>query len=409
MTKITDALKETNKWWKTEFKIDYKPRETYKDIKKFAETGQIIALIGLRRVGKTTILLKFVRDKLDEGIRPENIVYFSFDDFRDITLKEVLTEYAELMMKDLDSEKYIFLFDELQKIPGWEEQLKRLYDNYRNIRFLISGSESLFIRKQTRESLAGRFFEFKICPFSFKEFLGFKGIQIKNIELNSEELKKLFKEYAATNGFPEMFGQDNEIIKKYVKENIIEKIIYRDIPQIFPVKDPAALYSLFKIILSQPGAILNLDDLASELGMTRQTTSLYLDYLEKSFLIVKLYNYSKNQRTSEKKLKKYYPTIIPPDLFAKDDWAKILETIIVLQTKAQFFWRDARKNEVDIIDTRKGVRPIEIKSGKIDSKGLLAFMKKFKTNEALIITLNQESQQDNIKIVPAYKFLFSDQ
>ena len=159
--------------------------------------------------------------------------------------------------------------------------------------------------------------------------------------------------------------------------------------------------------MAQPGAALNLNDVASELGMTRQTVSLYLDYLEKSFLIIKLYNYSKNQRTSEKKLKKYYPTILPPELLTKDELGSILETAVVIHTKAKFFWRDARKNEVDIIDTKQDVLPIEVKSGKIETKGISAFMKKFKIDKGYIITIDEQKSPlpKSITLIPAYEFL----
>ncbi len=409
--RMTDALKETNRWWKAEFKIDYKDREIYNKIKKFADTKQILALTGLRRVGKTTIMLKLVKDRLKSGFAPENIIYFSFDDFRDVRIKEVVDNYAELMDKDLNKNKYLFLFDEIQKIDGWEEQIKRIYDNYKNFKIVVSGSESLFIRKKTRESLAGRFYEFKINQLSFKEFLGFKNIEIKNIQLYKKELIREFKEYLLCNGFPEMVDSDKEIITKYIQENIIEKIVYRDIPQIFPIKDVAILDGLFNIILSDPGEIIDLNSLADELKISRQTASTYLDYLEKSFLIKKVYNFSKNIRKTERKLKKYYPTIIHPKLFEKEEWGKILETAMVLQLHAEFFWRDAYKNEVDIVLVNDKILPIEVKSGKkIDTRSLFLFMKKFKIKKGFVVSLNQKKRfkmkGKTIEAIPAWKFLF---
>lgn len=407
---IVEGLKETNKWWKNKLKLDYKSREIYTQIKKFVDTKQIIALTGLRRVGKTTLMLKIVQDKLNSGFDSETIVYFSFDDFRDVKIKEVINIYAKLMNKNLDENKYLFLFDEVQKIEGWEEQIKRIYDNYTNFKIIISGSESLFLRKKIRESLAGRFFEFKINQLSLNEFLDFKGIKIKNVALYKEELFKAFEEYILCNGFPEIIGSDKDVIKKYIKENIIEKIIYRDIPQIFPVKDVAILENIFNIILFDPGEVINLNSLANDLNISRQTCSIYLDYLEKSFLIKKLYNFSKNIRKTERKLKKYYPTIISPNLIEKENWGKILETVMILHLDAAFFWRDVYKNEVDIILVDDKIIPIEIKSGdKFNIKSLLSFMKKFKIKNGFIISLNQKRiiKQEGkiIKIIPAYNFL----
>ena len=185
---IIEAIEETNKWWKGKFDLKFKPREIYKKMKEYLEARQIVILTGLRRVGKTTLMLKIAQDA-QEKINKENIFYFSFDDFKKGRIKEIINIYARLMKKDLDKETFLFLFDEIQKVEDWEEQIKRVYDNYRNIKIIMSGSESLFIKKQSRESLAGRFFEFHIQPLKFKEYLVFKNKQIENIELYKEEIK----------------------------------------------------------------------------------------------------------------------------------------------------------------------------------------------------------------------------
>ncbi len=117
--KIIDALERSNKWWKEEFIIAFKPREVYDKIKKFLPTRQIISLTGLRRTGKTTIMLKIVHDFLST-MNKRNIVYFSFDDFREIRLSDVVKNYARLINKEINKEAYLFLFDEIQKVEGWE-------------------------------------------------------------------------------------------------------------------------------------------------------------------------------------------------------------------------------------------------------------------------------------------------
>jgi predicted AAA+ superfamily ATPase len=368
----------------------------------------MLAFTGLRRVGKTTLMLKIVEDKLASELNPENIIYFSFDDFRDVKIKEIVKVYAEFMSKDLDKEEYLFLFDEIQKVKDWEEQIKRIYDNHKNFKIILSGSESLFIRKNVRESLAGRFFEFKINPLSFNEFLDFK--KIKKTALYKDEVIKAFKRYLLCNGFPEIIDMDKEIIEKYIKENIIEKIIYRDIPQIFPIRDVAILENLFKIILFDPGEIINLDNLADELNISRQTVSIYMEYLEKSFLIKKVYNFSKNVRKTERKLKKYYSTIISPKLIEKGNFGKVLETAMVIQSDAGFFWRDAYKNEVDIILTNGKIIPVEVKSGsKFNVKPMLKFMEKFNVKKGFVISFDEEKmikqRGKSIQIIPAWKWL----
>ncbi len=409
---IIYALEEGNKWWKGDFDLDYKPRESYEEILQLMQMPQIIALSGLRRVGKTTLMLKIVKD-FREKFGSTNIMYFSFDDFSQITVREVMAQYARLLNKDITHGKFLFLFDEIQKIRGWEEQVKRVYDNYKNVKMLISGSESLFIRKRSKESLAGRIFELHMNPLTFKEFLLFKNKLPENIALYHEEILREYHNYLLCNGFPELVHIATEMAKRFIKELVIEKIIFKDIPQTFPVGEPAVLHQLFAIILSSPGEIIDHATLAAELGVSRITISLYLDYLEKAFLIRKLYNYAKNARKTQRKLKKYYPTIISPDLVEKSEaFGRVFEASMVLMLNAEYFWRDTYKNEVDVITIADGnTFPIEIKSSKIDDKAIRLFLKKFGVKKGMIMTYETKDKRvydgKEIEIVPFYEYFLS--
>ncbi len=413
MAKINDVLLESNIWWKEEFKLEYHEREIHTQISKYLPMPQIIALTGLRRVGKTTLMLKVVSDFIKNGFDPQHIIYFSFDEFREAEIREVLKEYEALMEKKLMQGKYLLLLDEIQKLINWEDQIKRIYDTYgKNIKIIISGSESMFIKKKSKETLSGRIFEFKVETLSFKEFLNFKKVKLTPVGLYEKELSGYFEEFMLSQGFPELVGiKDKQVIRKYVKESIVEKVIYRDLPQLFKIKDIAALESLLGIIMEEPGQLIEISDLAKELKLSRQTLSNYLVYLEEAFLIRKLYNFSKNRRKTERKLKKYYPAILSDLMFKDDDISrsKAFEWLIVSQLNTGFFWRDPYKNEVDLVIVDKIPVPVEIKYGKLDTSGLIAFMKKFKVSEGYIVSHEKEEQLktdgNRIHVVPAFKFL----
>jgi len=413
MTNIRDALNKLNPWWKEEFNIIFKEREVYKELKKFLELPQIISFTGLRRVGKTSLMLKIINDYLDNKFDPLNIIYFSFDEFKEVKLDNIIAEYEAIMEKEFGKDKHLLLLDEIQKVNNWQNQLKAIYDLFKGkVKIIISGSESLFIRKLSKESLAGRIFEFKIELLSFKEFLIFKDFDYRKLNLNlyEKELKRLFNDYKLSLGFPELVNiKDKEIIRKYIKETILEKIIYNDLQKLFKIKEISVLESLMNILMEGPGQIIDLSSLAKELSISRQTLSNYLYYLEKSFLIRKLYNFSKNRRKIERKLKKYYPSVISAELLFKEDEysnSKVFEWLIVNQLKAEFFWRDVYKNEVDIILNDK---PIEIKYGNLEFWGLIKFMKKFNVKHGYIISKDKEEKHKDkgyiIEVIPAYKFL----
>jgi len=413
MANIIETLNDSNYWWKEEIFLQYYERDIFNQISNYISMPQIIAFTGLRRVGKTTLMQKIAHDFIKNGFDVQNVIYFSFDEFRDIEIREVLKAYEVIMEKNLRKNNYLLLLDEIQKLTNWEDQLKRIYDIYGiNLKIIISGSESLFIKKKSRETLAGRIFEFKIDLLSFEEFLRFKEINIQPIGLYEKELAQYFKEYLLTFGFPELVGiTDKQVMLKYVKESILEKVIYRDIPQLFKIKDITILQSLLEIVIDRPGQLIEITKLAKELNLSRQTLTNYLLYLEESFLLRKLYNFSNNRRKTERKLKKYYPTVLLDIIFKDDNLSrsKVFECLIVNQLNADFFWRDSYKNEVDIIIAEDRPIPVEIKYGKIEIKGLLTFMKKFGVNKGYIISYDKEDKLliDNfiIEVIPAYKFL----
>ena len=320
---IIKDMEDTNTWWTKEIAIpEYKDRELYQEIKRFMKTRQIVAITGLRRVGKTTMMLKIIKDYIIKGFPKQNIFYFSFDDYSSVRIKDVVDIYRKLNNKDLREENYLFVFDEIQKIRNWEEQLKIIYDIYPKIKLLISGSESLFIRRKSRESLAGRIFEFKLNPLNFKEYLEFKNKKFDNLFLYREEILKEFNKFIMCNGFPEMIDSEPEVIKKYIREGVIDKILYHDMSEVFEIKNLIVIRKIFDIIYNNPGQIIELQQFAAEVGITRHLLSEYLEYLEESFLIKKLYNYSRNARKTQRRLNKYYPTLINP-LLIRDEFPKI--------------------------------------------------------------------------------------
>lgn len=417
MPAIKEVLVERNTWWKGTFKADYKDREIYGRIRKFIKMPQIIAFTGLRRVGKSTLMHKIIEDKIAEGFDPKNIIYFPFDEFKDAEIRNIIAEYERIVEKDIQKEKFVILLDEVQKLRNWEDQLKSLYDVHKGrIKFFISGSESLFIGKKVTETLGGRIFSFKVEPLKFREFLAFRNFTAEPAGIYGKELLKIFDEFVLTMGFPELVGvKDREVVKKYVKEGIVDKVIYRDLPALFPIKDLSLMESLLNILIEGQGQIVEVGELSKELRISRQTVSLYLRYLQDAFLVRKLYNFSTNRRKIERKLKKYYTAVNSADsVFSPDQLSKskVFEWLVVNQLEAEFFWRDTFKNEVDVVMANDKFVPVEIKYGKTRTDGLLAFMKRFGIGEGYIVSYDKEEDIKTdgkvIHVVPAFKFLLTE-
>lgn len=402
---------ELNPWWKGPFVEDSRPRELETALGPFLPVRMMLGFTGLRRSGKTTLMLRLAKQAIEGGLDPRRVVYFSFDVRGVESLRDVVTAWESIAHQSRNEGRVLLLLDEVQKLEGWAEQAKVLYDRYRNFKFLLSGSESLFIRRGLHESLAGRLFEFEVGPLSFREYLDFAGVRWDPLSLHRREVGRALDGFVACQGFPELVHSHTpNVVRKYVQENVLEKVAYRDLPELIGLTNPGAIESIMRILMDDPGQILDVAGLGADVGLSSETAAAYLRYLEQSFLLRKLYNWSANRRKVERKLKKYYPTLIDPILASSRNDAlqgKVLEWLLVTQAKASFFWRDPYKHEVDMV--LDGPLPVEVKLRRVDASGLAAFFRKHKARQGTVVTLEQEGtigvEGRTVEVVPAYEFL----
>jgi predicted AAA+ superfamily ATPase len=196
---------------------------------------------------------------------------------------------------------------------------------------------------------------------------------------------------------------------------LIDKIIFYDIPRIYPVDEPPKIRALIEIFIENPGMVVDFQSLSQELGSSRQTLSKYCEYLEAAHLITKCYNFSRNRVTSEKKLKKFYPTVLTPALsYSLDEtyYGKIMEAVIIEASKTRFFWRDNYKNEVDVVCVKgKELIPVEVKyrNEPRASSGLEKFCEKYGCKQGVVVTKNTRKKSIEgkavVRMAPAYEYL----
>jgi len=385
-----------NRHWNKGFRYDYpKTRKLIKNLEQHLENRQIVELTGLRRLGKTTLFLQLINILLENKIEPENIWYFSFDENK-YSLDELFLEFKTQTKKDINKERIYIFFDEIQKLDNFQSHIKIYYDLYPNLKFFISGSTSLYIKKKTQESLAGRIFLFELKPLDFEEYLHFKNKDnyLEKPEMFHSDLMVEFGNYLSRQFIETVNVTDEFFVREYIT-GIIKKIVFEDIPIIFPVDNPEILYSIIKIVAEKPGLYLHYENLANDLKLSAKTISKYISILEQAFLIKVLYNYSANQLTSEKKMKRLYLTspsfctAVNPDLFPEP--GLLAENALLSLKSYRFFWRDPYNHEVDFIDVHnKKVIPTEVKyKTKIrdnDFNNLFLFCKKFNISKAIMLT-----------------------
>jgi uncharacterized protein len=412
-------LEEFNHWWirgqvDKELSLPFK-RDIFSEVEKRMNGRFIIALVGLRRTGKTTIIYQIIEKLIEDKTNPKDIVFFSFDE-TSVKIGEVLETYKELYQKDLRQEKVYIFLDEIQKCDGWENELKKYYDLYPKLKFVITGSESLFIKKKSKETLAGRIFESILFPFTFVEYLKFNNITKEEFRYETK-IKPLFLKFIEKGGFPETFVfQSEKDFREYIKALVVDKIVYRDIPKRFKIEDPEFLRTLLELIATNPGMYIDYQSLSKQFNKDRRVIRDYLSYLKESFLITLLGNYRKGSITTLRKKKRAYPTdngLIYLYKLEIDSafFGRMVESQIVNTLKANNFWKNG--NEIDIVYNNI---PIEVKYqekiNSVDFKPLREFMKKFSKKEAVLITKNEEEvmnfEEGAIKLIPAWKWLLEN-
>jgi predicted AAA+ superfamily ATPase len=412
---LREDVERFNEWWFTgrvrgELAPKYK-RHAFKDILESLNDRRITMITGLRRVGKTTILYQLIENILTYE-DPRRLLYFSFDETH-ANLREVLSFYERnVLMKPLEEAGRVYVFlDEVQYAMDWASTLKRFYDLYPKIKFVISGSSTILLSREALEKLAGRFTLIELKPLTFKEFLEMRGIQIGGLEYSQRRMEIYFMEYLRKAGFPEIVDWSSEVkISEYIRNAVVDRVVIRDVPRIFKTRDMILMEEIVKIILSNPGGILNVNSMARDLGRSKITISNYLKFLEASLIVKSLSNYRPSKMASSRKLKKFYPsTTSLTYAYSKETFeenmGRVLETYVVNTLNAEYYYRMGGR-EINVILKSDGrIIPVEVKE-KVDARDIEKFkgnMEYINAESGVMITLNQEMDYGGVKIYPAYK------
>ncbi|MBN2013952.1 MAG: ATP-binding protein [Candidatus Altiarchaeota archaeon] len=422
-----------NPWWeKKDFTTPEFERDLMGDLLKYCQNRQILAVVGLRRVGKTVLLKQMIK-KLLVKTEEKNVCYISFDDI-DFQRYEVAWDLINYFLEFSDGKgmRYLFL-DEVQKLPNFPDLLKTVYDTEENLKIFVSGSSSLELRKY-RETLAGRILSFHLPVLSFREFVRYFGLRdeialnenmIREYDLhfaaNRARYMELFIQYLERGAFPELFDEDDEeYIKKYIRESVIEKTV-EDISRASRGNENV-VYELLRLLAAANAQLFELVNIAGNLRINRNQAAEYVSLLEKSFLIKVAYNYSVNVSKQVRASKKQFivhPSIVlalldqPFSMLEGGGIAgHLIESQIVGSLQKISFWRTPQKDEVDIVLADKRLLPVEVKYqtyiNKKDIRSLTKFCEKYGVGEAVLVTRNQlrRGGTDSIVIyyIPAWLF-----
>lgn len=308
---IQGRLKIDNPWW-TEGKIPsyyqmMTPRlylDIFYPLVKDVSIQRALILMGPRRVGKTVMLYHSIQRLIDEGVSPQNIIYVSVETpiYNNILLELLFTLAKQILGKEDSKEKFYVFFDEIQYLKDWEVNLKSLVDTYHDVKFVASGSAAAALKKSSNESGAGRFTDFNLPPLLFFEYIHLRkydhlmrqskvnwdGIEsdiYSTIDIN--RLNDLFLEYINYGGYPEVAfsSRMQEDPGQFVRHDIVDKVLLRDLPSLYGISDVQELNSLFTMIAYHSGMEFSYESMAKESGVKKDIIRKYIQYLESAFLI----------------------------------------------------------------------------------------------------------------------------
>lgn len=319
--KRIERLQYENPWWTTG-----QVQKVYQDMSKRLyfdlfypfvkelDVKRAVVLMGPRRVGKTVMMFHSIDQLIKEEINPQRIFFVGIDNpiYMHLGLHDMLKLAQNAVQLDSLEECFVF-FDEIQYLKDWERHLKVLVDQYPKTKFIVSGSAAAALRLQSSESGAGRFTDFMLPPLTFHEYIHLKNLRhlIQHRDIlyagkklpyytthDNKALNKEFFHYLNFGGYPEVVLSEKiqSDMGRYVKNDIVDKVLLRDLPSLYGIKDVQELNSFFSYLAYNTANEFSFEKLSKDSGIQKDIIKKYLEYLEAAFLIKVLYKVDDNAK-----------------------------------------------------------------------------------------------------------------
>jgi len=396
-------------------------RSCFEKYKAYTESAQVKVIMGVRRCGKSILSYQLLKDK--------PFAYINFDDENLANLTaEDLNDVLEVFYEVYGDFKYILL-DEIQNIAGWELFVNRLQRQGFNA--IVTGSNAHLLSRELSTHLTGRNITLKLFPFSFREFIKYHGVVVKNADLLSTKerglLKKKLEEYISVGGFPEVVKDPAN--KKAYLQSLYSDILNKDIIIRYKIKFSKTLREIANSFMSNTASHVSFNKIKNMFNLKSVHTALnYLSFLEESFLffLVPRFSYKAKERViATRKIYAIDTGMIGAlSVSFSRNIGKIYENMVFLELAGRmtlseiYYWQDIYQNEVDFV-VKEGRNINELiqvcyDTGNYDTKkrevsALLKSGKELKCRKLTIITDDYEALESaggrKIKFIPLWKWL----
>ncbi len=396
-------------------------RAKYAELVAYLPTPHALIISGLRRAGKSTLLLQLIKKQYDG-----DVYYFNFEDERliDFTVEDFNNLYE--VMIELYGKQSLFFLDEVQIVSGWERFVRRLQNE--KMKFIITGSNASLLSRELGTKLTGRHIQIELLPYSFKEFLNYFNVEYdkNNIFITSERglLKNKFNEYMRIGGIPEYVTYQFP----HILSSLYENILYKDIIVRYEIQSVRAFRELAIYLINNIGTFISYTKIKNVLQLgSINTVKNYVHYLENSYLIftIESYDYSiLKQKISQKKVYVIDAGLvnIMSTQFSRNT-GRCLENIVFLELRRRYqsiyYYKTEDKLEVDFVvqEGKKIISLIQVcetlnneTTRHRELTALQVAMKELNVSEGLILTLDESgiiefSQHTKVTIMPIYQWL----
>ena len=282
-------------------------REIYLEkIRNFYDSELIKVIMGIRRCGKSVLLMQIIEELKEKGIKEDHIIYINFEDYDFIEYTDP-KKFNELIKSKIKAEKkYYLFFDEIQSVIDFEKVVNSFRATM-NVSIFITGSNSKLLSGEFATYLTGRIISIKMMTFTYSEFLELK--KSKHEEIN----EKTFSEYVEWGGMPLIYNTNNEIERKMYLRDLYSAIILKDIVERSKIKDINLLNRIVQFMMENIGGIISSNSIAGYLKNDKVNTTVdtvmnYVEYITSSSIFSKVNRYDIRGKNVMATLEKYYVT-----------------------------------------------------------------------------------------------------
>ena len=400
--------------------------------------GKATVCIGVRRSGKSTFMFQIMKKLQNSGVDRQNILYLNFFDDRLHSLQHdnlgvILEAFFSLYPEKKNAEKVYCFFDEIQVVPGWEPFVDRLM-RMENCDVYITGSSAQMLSREIATQMRGRALAWEMFPFSFREFLDYKGIKSEGPLSTKKRLtiQKAFEKYWENGGFPEVAGLDR-MLRVKTHQEYFNAMLFRDLVERHDISHPKAVTDLAHWLMNNTGSLYSINKLTGYLKSLghkapKSAVSDYLEWFEDAYILFTVRIFDASLSKANANPKKIYcvdhslVTSISSGILVNS--GHLLENLVFNALRRVmpdiFYYRTRTGKEVDFIAGRKEPSRMLVQvcesmadrqTRKRETIALAEAMTELKLHQSIIVTRNEEEQiqveSGKIDVVPAWRFLLN--